>query len=140
MTFKQAQEMGANVRKGERGTLVVYAGTLTRTDLNEETGEEDERGIPFLKSYSVFNADQIEGLPAKLIKPQVSMLDPSKRIEQVDRFVVATGAEVRTGGTGRRHLTFETPPETFGGGSDLIRCWREGPHPVARSWLLAMTR
>src|SRR5690606_20592961 len=63
------------------------------------TGEESERGIPFLKSYSVFNADQIEGLPARFIKPPVAMLDPAQRIEQVDRFVVATDAEVRTGGT-----------------------------------------
>lgn len=99
MTFKQAQDVGANIRKGERGTLVVYAGTLTRTELDDRTGEEDERGIPFLKSYSVFNADQIEGLPAKFIKPPVAILAPTKRIEQVDRFVVATGAEVRTGGT-----------------------------------------
>lgn len=99
MSFKQAQDMGAHVKKGERSTLAVYAGTLTRTELNEQTGEEDERGIPFLKSYSVFNADQIEGLPTKFIKPAMTMLDPSKRIEQVDRFVVATGADVRTGGT-----------------------------------------
>ncbi|MEO5807024.1 zincin-like metallopeptidase domain-containing protein [Devosia sp.] len=98
ISFKQAQGMGAHVRKGERGTMVLYGGTLTRTKLNEQIGEENERGIPFLKSYSVFNADQIEGLPAKLVKPPVKMLDPTQRIEQVDRFVAAAGAEVRTGG------------------------------------------
>ncbi|WP_432444746.1 ArdC family protein [Rhizobium leguminosarum] len=36
MTFKQAQELGAHVRKGERGSLVVYASTLHRTDRDEE--------------------------------------------------------------------------------------------------------
>ncbi|WP_127754363.1 zincin-like metallopeptidase domain-containing protein [Devosia sp. 1566] len=99
MSFKQAQELGAHVRKGEKGTMVVYAGTLTRTEINEQTGEEAERGIPFLKSYTVFNADQIEGLPARFLQPPVVMLDHSQRIEQVDRFVAATGAEVRNGGT-----------------------------------------
>jgi antirestriction protein ArdC len=99
MSFKQAQAMDAHVRKGERGTMVVYSGTLTRTELNEQTGEENERGIPFLKSYSVFNADQIEGLSAKLIGPPVTILASDQRIEQVDNFVAATGAEVRTGGT-----------------------------------------
>jgi antirestriction protein ArdC len=99
MSFKQAHDIGAHVKKGERGTMVVYAGTVTRTELNEQTGEESERGVPFLKSYSVFNADQIEGLPAKFIKPPVTILDPTQRIEQVDRFVAATGAEVRASGT-----------------------------------------
>lgn len=99
MSFKQAQDMGAHVKKGERGTMVVYAGTLTRTELNEQTGEEAERGISFLKSYSVFNADQIDGLPAKFVKPLVTILDPIQRIEQVESFVAATCANVRNGGS-----------------------------------------
>ncbi len=78
MSFKQAQEIGAHVRKGEKGTMVVYAGTLTRTEINEQTGEEAERGIPFLKSYTVFNADQIEGLPAQYVKPAITILDPDR--------------------------------------------------------------
>lgn len=98
MSFKQARDMGAHVRKGERGTLVVYAGTLTRTELNEQTGEECERGIPFLKSYSVFNADQIEGLPAQYIKPALTIRNPDQRIDHAERFVTATGAEIRHGG------------------------------------------
>lgn len=98
MSFKQAQELGAHVRKGEKGTMVVYAGTLTRTEINEQTEEEAERGIPFLKSYSVFNADQIEGLPEQYIKPPVTLLDQSQCIAQVEHFVAATGADVRHGG------------------------------------------
>jgi antirestriction protein ArdC len=98
MSFKQAQDMGAHVRKGERGTMVVYAGTLTRTEMNEQTGEESERGIPFLKSYSVFNADQINGLPVQYVKPAIAILNPDQRIAQVERFVVSTGADIRHGG------------------------------------------
>lgn len=52
------------MRKGEKGSLVVYANTITRTEQDEATGEETERDIPFMKGYTVFNAEQIEGLPA----------------------------------------------------------------------------
>ncbi|WP_130472442.1 ArdC-like ssDNA-binding domain-containing protein, partial [Candidatus Magnetaquicoccus inordinatus] len=49
MTFKQAHELGGHVRKGERGSLVVYANTLTKIEHNEENGEEVEHKIPFMK-------------------------------------------------------------------------------------------
>lgn len=55
MTYKQAQEMGGQVRKGEKGSLVVYANTITKTEQDEATGEEQEREIPFMKGYTVFN-------------------------------------------------------------------------------------
>ena len=64
MTFKQALELNANVRKGEQGSLVVYAYKITRTETDDGTGEETERDIPFMKGYTVFNVEQIEGLPA----------------------------------------------------------------------------
>ena len=62
LTYKQAQELGAQVRKGEHGELVVYANRITRTETSEK-GEEIEREIPFLKGYTVFNAEQIDNLP-----------------------------------------------------------------------------
>ncbi|MEB8389156.1 ArdC family protein [Rhodobacteraceae bacterium KMM 6894] len=49
MTFRQAKELGAHVRKGEKGALVVYANTITRTEENQQTGEEEERAIPFMR-------------------------------------------------------------------------------------------
>ena len=50
LTFKQALELGGNVRKGEHGELVVYANRITRTETAEK-GAEIEREIPFLKAY-----------------------------------------------------------------------------------------
>ena len=44
MTFKQALELDAHVRKGERGSLVVYANRITKTETNEQ-GEDTEREI-----------------------------------------------------------------------------------------------
>ena len=58
-TFRQAKEAGGFVRKGERCATVVKYGTFNRED--KETGEE--RRLPYLKSYNVFNAEQIDGLP-----------------------------------------------------------------------------
>jgi antirestriction protein ArdC len=64
MTFKQAQELGAHVRKGEHGSQVVYVSKITRTETDAETGEDNDRQIPFMRCYTVFNVEQIEGLPA----------------------------------------------------------------------------
>lgn len=63
MTFKQAKELGGFVKKGEQASEVVYASTLSRTETDEHTGEGSTRNIPFLKSYAVFNAEQIDNLP-----------------------------------------------------------------------------
>ena len=61
LSFRQALALGAHVRKGERGEGVVYYGKTqrTRTDRN---GQETEDSVRFLRAYTVFNADQIEGL------------------------------------------------------------------------------
>lgn len=99
LTFKQAQEIGAHVRKGERGSMVVYASTFTKTG-QDDGGDEIEATIPFLKSYTVFNAGQIEGLPAHYyaaaLAPQPEA--PFARIEAAERFFAAIGADVRHGG------------------------------------------
>ena len=66
LTFRQALKIGAHVQKGEKGTTVVYADRFIpyreRTRA-AETGDEPE-AIPFLKRFTVFNADQCEDLPA----------------------------------------------------------------------------
>ena len=98
MTYKQAAEMGAHVRKGEKGELVVYANTITRTETDAETGADEERTIPFLKGYTVFNVEQVEGLPAKFYKLAEPALDPVQRIEAADSFFTATRADIRHGG------------------------------------------
>ena len=99
LTFKQALELGGNVSKGETGELVVYANRITRTETDAK-GEETEREIPFLKGYTVFNAEQCEDLPAHYYaKAEPPALTPMQRIEAADRFFAATGADIRHGGT-----------------------------------------
>lgn len=110
MTYKQAEALGAHVRKGERGHQVVYADTLTR---NEEApdGTEQELRIPFLKAYTVFNVAQIEGLPAQYHVAPEPITNPMQRIGLVDRFFAATGADIRLGGNSAH----------YSGGSDHVQ-------------------
>jgi antirestriction protein ArdC len=99
MTFKQAQELGGHVRKGEHGWQVVYVSKITRTERDEATGEEKGREIPFMRSYTVFNVEQIDGLPAHYYAVVSPKIDPVLRNERSEAFFAATGAEVRHGGT-----------------------------------------
>ena len=107
MTFKQARELGGCVRKGEKGSPVVYANTLTRTERDEATGEEVDQTIPFMKGYTVFNIEQIDGLPAHYYTPAETALNPDQRIAAADAFFAYTSADIRHGG----NSAFYCPPE-----------------------------
>lgn len=98
MTYRQAKELGAHVRKGENGSLVVYANTLTRNEIDEDTGEETEQEIPFMKGYTVFNVEQIEDLPPHYYALAEPVLDPVERIDRAESYFAATGADIRHGG------------------------------------------
>lgn len=97
MTYKQAQALGAQVRKGEAGALVVYADRFTKTETTDK-GEEVEREIPFLKGYTVFNVDQIDGLPEAYRPAPSPALPPVMLLDQAEAFFKATGADIRHGG------------------------------------------
>jgi antirestriction protein ArdC len=98
LTFKQALKLGGNVRRGETGELVVYADRIKRTEIDAR-GEECEREIPFLKGYTVFNAEQCDGLPAQYsAKAESPALTPMERLASADSFFAATGADIRHGG------------------------------------------
>ena len=99
LTFRQALGLGGHVRKGERGTTVVYADRFTPEDERRraaETGEEPG-AIPFLKRFTVFNADQCHGLPeevaASAVPPPPGQIEP-----RAEALIGATGADFRIGG------------------------------------------
>ena len=99
LTFRQALALGGNVRKGERGTTVVYADRSTPEDEKRrarETGDPPGQ-IPFLKRFTVFNAAQCEGLPEEIAvaapPPPPGMIEP-----QVEALIRATGIDFRIGG------------------------------------------
>lgn len=94
MTFKQAQDMKAHVKKGEKGTMVVYADKIVKAETNNE-GEESLRQIPFLKNYTVFNASQIEGLPPAFYDvAEIPPLNNETRIAELETFFASTKAEI----------------------------------------------
>jgi antirestriction protein ArdC len=99
LTFRQALALGGNVRKGERGTTVVYADRFTPEDEKRrarETGDTPGQ-IPFLKRFTVFNAAQCEGLPEEIAvaapPPPPGMIEP-----QVEALIRATAIDFRIGG------------------------------------------
>lgn len=98
MTFKQAQEHGGHVRRGELSSTVVYFGAFQKTEPDDSTGEESQRQIPFLKSYSVFNTEQIEGLPEGFSHLDQVFIDPVHRIARAEDFVRQTNAQISHGG------------------------------------------
>ncbi len=144
MTFKQALELGGAVRKGETGSMVVFASRFTKTETGA-AGEEFDREIPFLKAYSVFNVAQIDGLPNSYYGPKaVPVRDPLPRVEQADHFFANTGAVIRHGGD-RAYFSpatdhIQMPPfEDFRDGeayvatlSHEVTHWTSAPHRVNR--------
>lgn len=117
MTYKQAQELGGQVRKGETGSLVVYANRFTKTETNEE-GEDIEREIPFLKGYTVFNTDQIDGLPERFQPAPLPSPAPELLHQAAESFFASTGASFRHGGNRAFYTTAGDfiqmpPPQAF---------------------------
>jgi antirestriction protein ArdC len=117
LTFQQTKELGGFVKKGEHGSPVVYANTFKKTETTD-AGEEVEQEIPFLKEYTVFNAEQCEGLPAHFYQLAEPPKEKIERIEHAERFFANTGADIRYGGN-RAYYAIEAdyvrmPPfETF---------------------------
>jgi antirestriction protein ArdC len=143
MTFKQAIELDGHVRKGESGATVIYASRFTRTE-TDANGGEVERDIPFLKTYSVFNVEQIEGLPDRFYRQPVPVIDRVQRIAHADRFFANTGSVIRHGGSQAFYAPstdhIQVPPfETFRDAASYVAVlshehvhWTAGSRRVGR--------
>ncbi|WP_342724145.1 zincin-like metallopeptidase domain-containing protein [Bradyrhizobium sp. B097] len=119
LTFRQALSLGGHVRKGERGTTVVYADRFVPAEEKRrasETGDEAQ-AIPFLKRFTVFNTDQCDNLP-----PEVAMTAPPPPpglIEpRVEKLIKATGINFRIGGNRACYVPAEDyvqvpPPQAY---------------------------
>mgnify|MGYP003668178485 FL=1 len=99
LTFRQAKELGGNVRKGERGTTVCYADRFipkAEFERAREAGEEPD-AVPFLKRYTVFNVAQCDGLPER-VHAGAAPLPEREAIPYAERLIAVTGADFRVGG------------------------------------------
>jgi antirestriction protein ArdC len=97
MTFQQAKQFGGHVKKGEHATPIAYASTFTKPEIND-AGEVIDAEVPFLKEYSVFNAEQCEGLPERFHQLRQEPNSTIERIAGADAFFRNTGAVIEEGG------------------------------------------
>ena len=110
LTFRQALSLGGHIRKGARGTTVVYADRFIPNDEKKRAAEtgEDAQAIPFLKRFTVFNTDQCDDLPTEVATvappPPPGMIEP-----QVEALIKATGIDFRIGG----NRAFYIPAEDY---------------------------
>ena len=100
MTARQAGELGGHLRRGARASISVYASTFRKQGQPSLGGEASAKLIRFLRSYVVYNADDIEGLPGyyypRETPPTPALL--SSRQQAIDDFFAAIPADVRHGG------------------------------------------
>lgn len=98
-TFMQAKAAGAHVRRGEQGAMVVFSGRVERNDDPEDESDgarERKLGGMFLRAYTVFNAEQLEGLPDSV---RETTLEDSQALQtDAQQFFGRIDAEVRHGG------------------------------------------
>lgn len=146
MTFRQAKELGASVRKGEKGSSVVYANKLTIKDTDANTGEDVEKKIPFMKGYTVFNVEQIDDLPAHFYaSAEQPKIDETQRHRIAEEFAAATKAEINHGGNRAFYTVdfdrvqmphfefFESPESYYGTLIHELTHWTRHPSRLDRS-------
>jgi antirestriction protein ArdC len=96
LTFKQAIELGGNVRRGEHGHTVFFVKRLQVQDKEGDDG--DTKIIPMMKAYTVFNLDQCDGLPNRVLTlGEIKVRNPDERDASVDEFLACSGATIREG-------------------------------------------
>lgn len=103
-TFRQWDQMGGSVMKkpdnvppGEWGTGIIFFKPIEIME-EDDTGKERKKTIFVMKSYTVFNIDQVRGLDHLRVGYTVASADPIVTYEEADRVIAATGADIRYGG------------------------------------------
>ena len=92
-SYKQWQDKGIQVKKGEKATQIVFFKPITKTSTNE-TGETETSGYAVLRAYSVFNAEQTD----IEIMPAIEPAEPFNPIPAIESKIKETGAVIKHGG------------------------------------------
>lgn len=88
-TFRQWKTIGATVKKGERSTMIIFYKRVEKKDIEEN----EEEFYHCLKSYCVFNADQVDGYTPD-IDTSAGVFGTVEQVEAIDSFVHRTGAVI----------------------------------------------
>lgn len=87
LTFKQAKELGGYVRRGQKGSPVIFWKWLDRKD-ETDNGEQETRRVPLLRYYTVFNVEQCGGLSDKVPEVEaVKVFEPIAAAEGLVRWM-----------------------------------------------------
>jgi len=92
-TFKQASEKGWQVRKGEKATRIEFW-EAKAGNKDEDSPDDEKRSRLVHRVYSVFNAEQMDGIPQLHVEPR----KPFEAIESGEKMMAESGAEIRHGG------------------------------------------
>jgi len=93
-SFKQWQDLGGNVKKGEKGTKIVFYTPVVKENIND-VGEVEKTGYACLKTYYVFNANQVENIEFEKTSEDSKEFNP---IPAIENKVILTGANIKHGG------------------------------------------
>ncbi|MGP4944103.1 ArdC family protein [Pseudoalteromonas nigrifaciens] len=80
LTYKQAESLGGNVIKGSKSVRCVFYKQIM---IDDDDAEDGKKAIPMLKTFNLFNLDQIEGIE----KPEIEIKNPLKHDEIIDDFI-----------------------------------------------------
>ena len=101
MTYRQAGLLGGQVRKGQKSTIAIFYRTYGKDTQDATTGETATETRRVLRSYAVFNADQVDGLPERFYPKPVETVRPvdGNRLAELTAFFDAIPADIRHGGS-----------------------------------------
>lgn len=101
VTFNQAKALGGMVRKGEQGTKIMFYIIATKNESDDsdsddsDSDDEEARTYPMLRVWTVFNREQVDGLPEQ---EKAEALPETERIENAEAFIENTKATIQHGG------------------------------------------
>jgi antirestriction protein ArdC len=150
-TYKQWQVLGAQVRKGERGTLGIFW-KVTEAKADDADGKADStdeqtprRRNAWARTFTVFNAAQVDNDPAATV-PAVVVLDPLDRDARAEAFFAAVPAVVRWGAGNPCYRpipddvvmpafdAFHTPADAYATEAHELTHWTGHPTRLARTY------
>lgn len=124
-TYRQWKSLGCQVMRrpndvpaGEWGARIVFYKPISKTVVDKTTGQEDDEKFFVMRSYSVFNAEQVSGESAEKYQVVESDTDqPFVNYEPAEELIQATGADIHHGGE-QAYYVPPTPEESWPNHSD----------------------
>lgn len=129
-SYQQAQGLGGQVRRGEKGTKIIFWQFIDKVDEDGQETNLVHKRVPILKTYSVFNYEQIDWANGSETNDEV--IEPAVGFEAAAELLASSGATVRHGGSMAAYSptldTIRLPtPEAF---TDISNYWATGLHEL----------